>query len=537
MARWPTATRTGTTNRCCAATPGAPRRTRPGTCSPTSGPGMDLLDVGCGPGTITLDLAARVAPGRVVGVDAAADVIEKAEAARAEAGAGTVSFATGDVYALEHDDGSFDVVHAHQVLQHLVEPVRRAAGDAAGAASGRARRGARQRLRRVRLVARRSAARPVAGPVPRAHRAQPGRGRRRPAPRAVGAGGRLRRPHRLQLDVDVRRPPTTASGGAGCGRTGSSSRRSPTRCSSTASPTGRSWATSAPPSGSGPPTPTRRSSCSTARSSPVADGSRHSLGSAPMKKIMDGVRILELAAWTYVPAAGAVLAEWGADVIKIEHPESGDPQRGLVNMGLVPTGPGGINHMIELPEPGQAQRRPRPQDRRGSRDAAARSRRPATSSSPTSCPTCARPCASTSTTSAPPTRTSSTCAAPATAPRARRPARAATTAARSGTATVADIVTKEGEYPAAPPGPAFGDLLGRHDDRRWHLRRALPPRAHRRGARRRPVAALARHVGDGREHPRRRSLRRLQAADGRPHPDVQPAREHVPHQGRPPRHR
>ena len=86
--------------------------------------GMDLLDVGCGPGTITLDLATRVAPGRAVGVDAAADVIEKAEAARAEAGAGAVSFTTGDVYALEHDDGSFDVVHAHPVLQHLVEPVQ-----------------------------------------------------------------------------------------------------------------------------------------------------------------------------------------------------------------------------------------------------------------------------------------------------------------------------------------------------------------------------------------------------------------------------
>jgi crotonobetainyl-CoA:carnitine CoA-transferase CaiB-like acyl-CoA transferase len=48
-----------------------------------------------------------------------------------------------------------------------------------------------------------------------------------------------------------------------------------------------------------------------------------------------------------------VLAEWGADVIKIEHPETGDPQRGLVNMGLVATGPGGVNHMIELPNRGK----------------------------------------------------------------------------------------------------------------------------------------------------------------------------------------
>ncbi len=68
---------------------------------------------------------------------------------------------------------------------------------------------------------------------------------------------------------------------------------------------------------------------------------------------MEGVRVLEVATWTYVPSAGAVLAEWGADVIKIEHPETGDPQRGLVNMGLVPSGPGGINHMIELPNRGK----------------------------------------------------------------------------------------------------------------------------------------------------------------------------------------
>lgn len=74
---------------------------------------------------------------------------------------------------------------------------------------------------------------------------------------------------------------------------------------------------------------------------------------ATMTKTMDGVRVLEVAAWTFVPAAGAILAEWGADVLKIEHPESGDPQRGLVSSGLVPAGPGGVNHMIELPNRGK----------------------------------------------------------------------------------------------------------------------------------------------------------------------------------------
>src|SRR5215207_8071574 len=82
-------------------------------------PGLDLLDIGCGPGTITVDLAARVAPGRVVGIDASADVIAQAQARADE----QVSFAVGDVYAVDAPDASFDVVHAHQVLQHLTDPV------------------------------------------------------------------------------------------------------------------------------------------------------------------------------------------------------------------------------------------------------------------------------------------------------------------------------------------------------------------------------------------------------------------------------
>lgn len=81
-------------------------------------PGLDLLDVGCGPGTITADLAARVAPGRVVGFDRSPDVVGAAAADHPD-----VTFAVGDVYAVEEDDASFDVVHAHQVLQHLSDPV------------------------------------------------------------------------------------------------------------------------------------------------------------------------------------------------------------------------------------------------------------------------------------------------------------------------------------------------------------------------------------------------------------------------------
>jgi SAM-dependent methyltransferase len=90
---------------------------------PHLAPGMDLLDVGCGPGNLTCDLADRVAPGQVIGLDAAADVLEAAEAERTERGTANVTFRTGDVYGLRFDGASFDVVHAHQVLQHLSDPV------------------------------------------------------------------------------------------------------------------------------------------------------------------------------------------------------------------------------------------------------------------------------------------------------------------------------------------------------------------------------------------------------------------------------
>lgn len=85
--------------------------------------GMRLLDVGSGPGTITLDLARRVAPGETVGVDAAADIVAKAQALAAELGAENVSFRVDDAYALSAADASVDVVHVHQVLQHVARPV------------------------------------------------------------------------------------------------------------------------------------------------------------------------------------------------------------------------------------------------------------------------------------------------------------------------------------------------------------------------------------------------------------------------------
>ncbi|KDN83287.1 methyltransferase domain-containing protein [Kitasatospora cheerisanensis] len=86
--------------------------------------GQRLLDIGCGPGTITADLADRLGPtGRVVGVDPSEEVLVQAAALAAGRGPDRLTFEAADVYRLPYADASFDVVHAHQVLQHLADPV------------------------------------------------------------------------------------------------------------------------------------------------------------------------------------------------------------------------------------------------------------------------------------------------------------------------------------------------------------------------------------------------------------------------------
>lgn len=84
--------------------------------------GQRILDVGCGPGSITADLARIVGPtGQVLGIDRSDDVI--AMATDALAPHPHAEARVGDIYALDLDDDAFDVVHAHQVLQHLSDPV------------------------------------------------------------------------------------------------------------------------------------------------------------------------------------------------------------------------------------------------------------------------------------------------------------------------------------------------------------------------------------------------------------------------------
>ncbi|MFQ5554543.1 MAG: methyltransferase domain-containing protein [Acidimicrobiia bacterium] len=85
--------------------------------------GMRLLDVGCGPGSITCEMAAAIAPGEVVGVDADTGVLDVARARARKLDLAHIEFEGADVYDLPFEDGSFDVTHAHQVLQHLARPV------------------------------------------------------------------------------------------------------------------------------------------------------------------------------------------------------------------------------------------------------------------------------------------------------------------------------------------------------------------------------------------------------------------------------
>jgi ubiquinone/menaquinone biosynthesis C-methylase UbiE len=86
-------------------------------------PDARVLDVGCGPGTITADLAGLVPDGEVTGIEAAEGVLAQARQEAERRGRDNVRFETGDVYRLGYPDGTFDVVHAHQVMQHLSDPV------------------------------------------------------------------------------------------------------------------------------------------------------------------------------------------------------------------------------------------------------------------------------------------------------------------------------------------------------------------------------------------------------------------------------
>ncbi|MEV4165913.1 class I SAM-dependent methyltransferase [Nonomuraea dietziae] len=85
-------------------------------------PHMKVLDVGAGPGTISADLAARV--GHLTVTEVSEQALELSRAELARRGVTNATFAVADVHALDHPDDTFCVVHAHQVLQHVGDPVR-----------------------------------------------------------------------------------------------------------------------------------------------------------------------------------------------------------------------------------------------------------------------------------------------------------------------------------------------------------------------------------------------------------------------------
>jgi SAM-dependent methyltransferase len=87
-------------------------------------PGMRVLDCGCGPGSITVDLATAVAPGEVTGIDIEQSQLDTARALAAERGVENVQFELANIYGLPFPDASFDAVFAHTVVEHLAQPER-----------------------------------------------------------------------------------------------------------------------------------------------------------------------------------------------------------------------------------------------------------------------------------------------------------------------------------------------------------------------------------------------------------------------------
>ena len=85
-------------------------------------PGLRVLDVGCGPGTITLGIATIVTPGTVTGVDFGTSQIEQAVQNAAGHGIGNVRFVTASCYELPFPDETFDGVFSHALMEHLAFP-------------------------------------------------------------------------------------------------------------------------------------------------------------------------------------------------------------------------------------------------------------------------------------------------------------------------------------------------------------------------------------------------------------------------------
>ncbi|PKY05701.1 putative ubiE/COQ5 methyltransferase [Aspergillus campestris IBT 28561] len=85
---------------------------------------MTILDIGCGPGSISVDLARRVPNGHVTGIEYVPDPLDEARSLASREGVTNIDFRVGDIHSLAFPDNSFDLVHVHQVLQHIADPVQ-----------------------------------------------------------------------------------------------------------------------------------------------------------------------------------------------------------------------------------------------------------------------------------------------------------------------------------------------------------------------------------------------------------------------------
>ncbi|KAL4890160.1 S-adenosyl-L-methionine-dependent methyltransferase [Aspergillus ambiguus] len=87
-------------------------------------PDMKILDIGCGPGSITVDFAGRVPQGHVTGVEYTPEPLDQARTLAASQGLSNIDFQVADIHSLPFEDNAFDIVHVHQVLQHIADPVQ-----------------------------------------------------------------------------------------------------------------------------------------------------------------------------------------------------------------------------------------------------------------------------------------------------------------------------------------------------------------------------------------------------------------------------
>ena len=250
-----------------------------------------------------------------------------------------------------------------------------------------------------------------------------------------------------------------------------------------------------------------------------------------MDQVLRGVRVVEVAQWWFVPAAGAVLADWGADVLKVEHPVSGDPQRGLMTSGLVPN-TGGVNFMVEQPNRGKRSVGIDLEQARGSGGAApaARDRRRLPHQLPARSP----PALEDRVGGHPRgerqdhLRARSRPGRPRTGLGERRLRRRLVLVPRRHLQCT-HPVRRPGAGDAARRLRRFNRRAGA---RRRHRRRPLPPRAQRRAIPGRPVAARHRHVDHGPRHHRHQAAERRDAAV-QPRRRAQSDRQQLQDQGRP----